>query len=225
MTYLKKSGLFGLIAISFLFRAGTAEAIPVPTIGAELATQIDQLTKHIDELKKVKDQISNGVDQAKAMGDKMSMDALKSFAKEQGNAALNSAMKGVKIPQEMSKAGLSEDVMKDPEKISNVVDNLKKSGKEGEFDMEKRRVCWEARESMKKELTMSNLSNSFALQQKLASGEDMKNAQSAVGASDDQMQLIGANTATLKIMYQQEASSTMMAASDLARESLDSMCD
>ncbi len=224
MTYLKKSGIFGLMAVSFLFRAGAAQAIPVPTIGSELAVQIDQLTKHIDELKKVKDQISNGVDQAKAMGDKMSMDALKNFAKEQGDAALSS-VKTVAVPEEMSKAGLSEDVMKDPKQISNVVDNLKKSGKNGEFDMEKRRVCWEARESMKRELTMNNLANSFALQQKLASGEDMKNAQEATGASDDQMQLIGANTATLKIMYQQEASSTMMAAGDLAKDAIGSMCD
>ena len=53
MTYLKKSMILGFVAVSFLFRAGTAQAIPIPTIGAELATQIDQLTKHIDELKKV----------------------------------------------------------------------------------------------------------------------------------------------------------------------------
>ncbi len=225
MTYLKKSGIFGLVAAFFLFRTGAVQAIPVPTIGAELAVQIDQLTKHIDELKKVKDQISNGIEQSKAMGDKMSMDALKNFAKEQGDAALSSAMKTVEIPKEMSKAGFSEDVMKDPKQISNAVENLKKSGKEGEFDLEKRRVCWEAKESMMKELTMNNLANSFALQQKLASGEDMKNAQSAAGASDDQMQLIGANTATLKIMYQQEASSTMMAAGDLAKEAVGSMCD
>lgn len=222
MTYLKKSRIFGLIALSFLFRTGTAQAIPVPTIGSELAVQIDQLTKHIDELKKVKDQISNGVDQAKAMGDKMSMDALKGFAEGQVSA-LGGAMKSVAIPQEMEKAGFTEDVMKDPQKISSVVNGMKNS--KGEYNMDKRKACWEAKESMTKELTMSNLANSFALQQNIASGEDMKNAQEAMGASDDQMQLIGANTAALRMMYQQVASTTAMAASDLAKNSLEAMCN
>ena len=224
MTYLKKSGMFCLIAFSFLFRTGTAQAIPIPTIGAELATQIDQLTKHIDELKKVKDQITNGIEQAKAMGDKLSMDALKDFAKGQLKSALSGAMKNIQIPQEMSKAGFSEDVMKDPEKVTDTVANLKNQD-DGKFDMEKRKVCLDAKESMQKELMMSNLANSFALQQNIASGEEMQKAQEATGASDDQMQLIGANTAALKVMYQQASSSTAMAASNLAKESLDGMCD
>ena len=224
MKYLKKSGMFGLIAISFLFRTGTAQAIPVPTIGSELAVQIDQLTKHIDELKKVKDQISNGVEQAKAMGDKMSMDALKNFAKDQASA-LGGSMKSIEIPQAMQKAGFSEEVMKDPKKVADAINGLKDKGNGGEFDIEKRKACWEAKESMMKELTMSNLANSFALQQNIASGEDMKKAQEAVGASDDQMQLIGANTAALKMMYQQVASSTAMAAGDLAKNSLEAMCN
>lgn len=226
MTYLKKSMILGFVAVSFLFRAGTAQAIPIPTIGAELATQIDQLTKHIDELKKVKDQITNGIEQAKAMGDKLSMEALKNFAMGQAKSALSGAMKGIEMPQEMKKAGFSEEVMKDPEKITNVIERLQKAGREeGNFDAEKRTVCFEARASMKKELTMSNLANSFSLQQSLASGEDMKKAQEASSSSDDQMQLIGANTATLKVMYQQAASATAMAAVDLANASLDSMCN
>lgn len=116
MTYSKKTAIFGLIAVSFLFRSETAGAIPIPTIGGELATQIDQLTKHIDELKKVKDQITNGIEQAKSMGDKLSMDALKSFASGQLKSALSGGIKAVEIPQEMSAAGFSDEVMKDPEK-------------------------------------------------------------------------------------------------------------
>ena len=225
MTYLKKSGVFGLMAISFLFCARTAQAVPVPTIGAELAVQNDQLTKHIDELKKVKDQISNGVEQAKAMGDKMSMDALKNFAKGQAEQKLGGAMKSVELPKEMSRAGLTEEVMKDPSKASDVVEKLKKSGKTGEYDVDKRRICWDARESMKKELAMLNLTNSFALQQNIASGEQMKKAQEAVGSSDDQMQLIGANTAVLRMIYQLVASSTAMKANDVASSALETMCD
>ena len=78
---------------------------------------------------------------------------------------------------------------------------------------------------MKKKLSMSGLANSFALQQSLASGEDMKKAQEASSASDDQMQLMGANTATLKVLYQQAASSVMMQANSLASSTIASMCD
>lgn len=227
MTYLKKSAIFGLVAVSFLFRTGTAQAIPIPTIGAEIATQIDQLTKHIDELKKVKDQIMNGIEQAKAMGDKLSMDALKQFAMGQAKSVLSGGIKGLELPQEMTKAGFSEDVMKDPERITDVLEKLQTSGKGsgGSYDMDARKVCWEAKKSMAKELSMSSLANSFALQQNLSSGEDMKKAQEASSASDDQMQLLGANTATLKVMYQQAASSAVMAASSLANSSLDAMCN
>ncbi|MBR1944977.1 MAG: hypothetical protein IJ846_01610 [Alphaproteobacteria bacterium] len=227
MTYLKKSAIFGLVAVSFLFRTGTVQAIPIPTIGAELATQIDQLTKHIDELKKVKDQIMNGIEQAKAMGDKLSMDALKAFATGQAKAALSGGIKALDIPQEMTKAGFSEDVMKDPEKITDVIGKLKKSGtaEDGKFDIDARKVCWEAKESMSKELAKSSLANSFALQQNLADGEDMKKAQEASSASDDQMQQLGALVATMKVQYQQAASSAVMSAMSLANSSLESMCN
>ncbi len=226
MTY-SKTAIFGLIAISFLFRCETARAIPIPTIGAELATQIDQLTKHIDELKKVKDQITNGIEQAKSMGDKLSMDALKSFASGQLKSALSGAMKGLSVPQEMSKAGFSEDVMKDPEKVTDTLEKLKEKGKseDGGFDMDQRKICWEARDKMAKELVTSGLANSFALQQSLASGEDMQKAQEASSASDDQMQLLGANTATLKVLYQQAASAVAMEANRLASSAISSMCD
>ncbi|MBR1777655.1 MAG: hypothetical protein IJ752_03610 [Alphaproteobacteria bacterium] len=224
MTYLRKSAVFGLVAVSFLFRIGAAHAIPVPTIGAELATQIDQLTKHIDELKKVKDQITNGIEQAKAMGDKLSMDALKNFAKGQAQSMLSGGMSGVKIPQEMSKAGFSESVMKDPEKIAENIERLQKKAKE-KFDTDVHQTCVNAKNSMAQELSMKNLANSFALQQNLATGEDMKKAQEASSASDDQMQLLGANTATLKVIYQQAASSTAMAAGNLASSSLDALCN
>ncbi|MBQ8346201.1 MAG: hypothetical protein IJY17_01230 [Alphaproteobacteria bacterium] len=220
MTYSKKTAIFGLIAVSFLFRSETADAIPIPTIGGELATQIDQLTKHIDELKKVKDQITNGIEQAKSMGDKLSMDALKSFASGQAKSALSGGIKAVEIPQEMSAAGFSDEVMKDPEKVMNTLEQVK-----DKVGIEARQACWDARESMKKKLSMSGLANSFALQQSLASGEDMKKAQEASSASDDQMQLLGANTATLKVLYQQAASSVMMQANSLASSTIASMCD
>ncbi len=226
MTSLKKSAIFGLMAVSFLFRCETAQAIPIPTIGGELATQIDQLTKHIEELKEVKDQITNGIEQAKSMGDKLSMDALKNFATSQAKSVLSGGMKAMNVPEEMTKAGFSEEVMKDPEKLVDTLEKVKDMGiEEGNMDMEMRKVCWDARESMSKELSLSGLANSFALQQNLASGEDMKKAQDATSASDDQMQLLGANTATLKVLYQQAVSSTVMQANALATNAIASMCD
>lgn len=223
MMYLRKSAVLGLIAVSFFFRPETAKAIPVPTIGAELATQIDQLTKHIDELKKVKDQITNGIEQAKSMGDKLSMDALKSFVKGQAQALLSGGMSGFALPQEMKKAGFSDEKMKDPEKITDTVKNLQQNGKE--FDQDKFDTCKAAKAKMAREISTKNLANSLALQQNLASGDDMKKAQEASSSSDDQMQLIGANTATLKVMYQQLASTTALAAGEAARASLDIMCE
>ena len=223
MTYLKKSAIFGLVAVSFLFRTGTAQAIPIPTIGAELATQIDQLTKHIDELKKVKDQITNGIEQAKAMGDKLSMDALKSFAMGQAQSVLSGGMVGVEVPKEMNQIGLTAEKMKDPSQITDVFKNLKSKAKGG-FDPDAAQACSAARSKMMEEVSMKNLANSFALQQNLASGEDMKEAQDASSASDDQMQLLGANTATLKVLYKQAASSTAMAANEAAVAALNGMC-
>lgn len=223
MTYLKKSAVFGLMAVSFLFRTGTAQAIPIPTIGAELATQIDQLTKHIDELKKVKDQITNGIEQAKAMGDKLSMDALKNFAKGQAQSILSGGMSGIKVPREMSAIGLSEEKMKDPSKIADTLQNMRERAKGG-YNEQQAEACGIARSRMMEEVSMKNLANSFALQQNLASGEDMKKAQEASSASDDQMQLLGANTATLKVLYQQAASSTAMAAGEAAMSALNDMC-
>lgn len=225
MTYLKKTAFLGLLAVSFLFRTGTAQAIPIPTIGGELATQIDQLTKHIDELKKVKDQITNGIDQAKAMGDKLSMEALKNFAKSQAKSALSGGIAGLKVPQEMTQAGFTDQVAEDPEKITDWIAKMKTEGKEGGYDFDKRQLCLKARDKMAEELATAGLANSLALQNNLASGEDMKKAQEATGASDDQMQLIGANSATLKVMYQQAASSTVMEANRLASASIATMCN
>lgn len=222
MTYIKKSMVLGLMAVSFLFRPETAKAIPIPTIGAELATQIDQLTKHIDELKKVKDQITNGIEQAKSMGDKLSMDALKNFVKGQATAFLSGGMSGLKLPKGMSDAGFSEEKLKEPENITNVIDSLQQQA--GEFDQEKYLKCHRASTEMIKDLSMKNLASSLSLQQNLASGEDMKKAQEASSASDDQMQLIGANTATLKVMYQQLASSTSIVAGETAKTALSQMC-
>lgn len=224
MKHLKKTTLFSLVAVSFILRTTVVHAIPIPSLApAELASQIDQLGKHIQELNNIKNQITNGIDQAKAMGDKLSMDALKQFASGKLNSALSGGLGALSIPKEMEKAGFTEDVSKDPEKIKGWLDGMK--GKDGTAMTEEQYgSCAAARASMSEELALSGLANSLSLQQNLASGEDMKSAQEASGASDDQMQLIGANSATLKVMYQQAAASTVIEANRLAASAISEMC-
>ena len=225
MTYLKNAAMMGLIAFSFVFRTGAAYAVPIPTVGAELAVQIDQLTKHIDELKKIRNQISNGVEQSKAMGDTRSMRALKNFSnflkeKALSDTPLSGGLKSIEITPAMSLLGFTKDVIKDPKKIVSLIERLQKKNAKDEV----RKVCKKAQDSMAEQLSVLNLANSFALQQSLASGEEMKKAQEAAAAADDQMQLIGANTATLRVLYQQSITSMAMTANNMALTYLDSLC-
>lgn len=225
MTNSKKSALLGLMAVSFILRCETARAIPIPTIGAELGNIVDELKNHVEELKKTADQIKNGVDQAKAMGDMASMDGLKSFAKQQAQA-FGESVKSVKATAEMERAGLNEKTLEDPEKLSQKLEEVANVGREnGQIDMSKRSICWNARTSMAKQVTLNGMTNSFSLQQNLAAGTDMKQAQDATSASDDQMQLMGANTATLKLMYKQAASATALEANRLSSLMIPNMCN
>ena len=211
----KKTALLGLMAVSFFFRCETARAIPIPTIGAELGNIVDELKNHVEELKKTADQIKNGIDQAKAMGDMASMDGLKGFAKQQAQA-LGDSIKSVKATPEMTKAGLDEKTMEDVAQLGRG---------DGQIDMSKRSICWNARASMAKQVTLNGMTNSFSLQQSLAAGTDMKRAQDVTSASDDQMQLMGANTATLKLMYQQSAAATALEANRLSSLTIPNMCN
>ncbi len=225
MTNSKKTALLGLMAVSFFLRCETARAIPIPTIGAELGNIVDELKNHVEELKKTADQIKNGIDQAKAMGDMASMDGLKNFAKQQAQA-LGDSIKSVKATPEMTKAGLDEKTMEDPSKLSQKLEDVAKLGQEdGKIDMSKRSICWNARASMAKQVTLNGMTNSFSLQHSLAAGTDMKRAQDVTSASDDQMQLMGANTATLKLMYQQSAAATALEANRLSSLTIPNMCN
>lgn len=225
MKQLRKSAFLGLMAASVIFHAGSALAIPIPTIGAELPNQIAMLQKHLEELKKFKDQITNGIDQAKSMGDKMSMDALKgqltSMAKDGGvNKILGD---GLKVPDSMKKTGYSEDVAKDPDKTKGWVENNMKQ-EEGSYDPEKQVECQTMKNELQDEINTSTLARSLALQNNLAGGQDFADAQQAASGATDQMQQIGANTAVLLKMYQVKATDTSLMANESARTSLSGMC-
>ena len=78
---------------------------------------------------------------------------------------------------------------------------------------------------MTEELSTAGLSNSLAAQQKLVSGESMKNAQQAVNSVNDQMQLLGGNTAMLKLMYAQMTTTTALDANRMASTAVAGLCD
>lgn len=225
MKRVKKSIIIGFMSMCFLFQSGRAQAIPIPTIGAELGGIIAQLTQYINELKKVKDQIMEGVNQAKSIGSKLSLDALKSVLKGQAQSALNGAIAAVEVSQDFKNIGFSEETLKDPEKISSTFSDIQKGLHEGDYDIDNLKKCWAARDSMLKQVTKLNLANSFSMQSYVSSGDGMKDAQDANSDSDDQMQMIQGQTAAMQAMYKQMSSTTVMNAGGLANEVLSKMCD
>jgi len=226
MTRLKKSAMIGLVMmISFLFRAGTAQAqIPVPTIGAELATQISQLTEYIEELKKVKGQIEENIKQAKAFGDSLSLDGIKGLIQQQAMSALNGKLATVRIPQAFQDMGFSEDTLKDPSKITENLDRIQEE-LHGKFDQEKLDKCQKARKSMYAETTKVSLANSLAVQNMIASGEGIQDIADANSDVSDVMQALGAQSAALAQTYQRVSSSALMQATSTVNGAIEHLCD
>lgn len=220
MKHLKK--IVGIVfLVSVFFKTQPANAIPVPTLGAEIPNQISMLMKHVDELMKVKDQITNGINQAKSMGDKLSLDALKGLAGT-GGVAKGSAI-DVKIPSEMSKTGYSEDVAKDPEKTRAWVEKMGgSSGKK--MTKEEKSACLDMKSALAEELTTANMAAGLSMQSRIASGKDIEDTQEIVKNASDQMQLIGANTAVHMKGLEMKAFTLAMQANTTANQSVDNLC-
>lgn len=209
------------VAVSVLMSAELAHAIPVPTIGSELGTQMQQLQQYLKSIKDLKAQIENGVQQAKSMGDNLSMDGLKNV----GKGLKATGVSAMKIHASVKKIGFSEDTLQDPEKNRDVIEKWHEKSISGNFSQQERNNCLTARRRMTEELSTAGLSNSLAAQQKLVSGESMKNAQQAVNSVNDQMQLLGGNTAMLKLMYAQMTTTTALDANRMASTAVAGLCD
>lgn len=219
MKKLKKTALIGLTFISASLMAGPAKAIPIPTIGmSELIQNLEMVKQSIEQAKQQFDQIKNGVEQAKNMGSKLSLDGLKGAL-----SGLQGASKAVTIPPAAQKAGLTNETVKDPEKVKDWVQDLYKA-KDGEFDPEQTKNCRAAVSQLKEENTTASLSESLASQTELASGEDMKEAQEAVNNSSDQMQMLGANSKILQKILKMKVKDTKMKANDTVASSMGGLC-
>lgn len=219
MKILKKSALVGLTFVSASLVAEPAKAIPIPTIGmSELVQNLEMVKQSIDQAKQQFEQIKNGVEQAKNMGGKLSLDGLKGMLD-----SVDKISKAVTIPPAAKKIGLTEEVVKEPEKVKDWVQSLYKA-KDGEFDPEQTKNCRAAASQLKEENTTASLSESLATQTELASGQDMKEAQEAVNNSSDQMQMLGANAKILQKILKLKVKDTKMQANDTAASSIGDVC-
>lgn len=219
MKILKKSTLVGLTFVSVSLIAEPAKAIPIPTIGmSELVQNLEMVKQSIEQAKQQFEQIKNGIEQAKNMGGKLSLDGLKGMMD-----SADKISKAVTIPPAAKKIGLTEEVVKEPEKVKDWVQDLYKS-KNGEFDPEQTKNCRTATSQLKEENTTASLSESLATQTELASGQDMKEAQEAVNNSSDQMQMLGANSKILQKILKLKVKDTKMQANDTAASSIGDVC-
>ncbi len=219
MKILKKSALVGLTFVSASLVAEPAKAIPIPTIGmSELVQNLEMVKQSIDQAKQQFEQIKNGVEQAKNMGGKLSLDGLKGMLD-----SVDKISKAVTIPPAAKKIGLTEEVVKEPEKVKDWVQGLYKS-KEGDFDPEQTQDCRAATSQLVEENTTASLSESLATQTELASGQDMKEAQEAVNNSSDQMQMLGANAKILQKILKLKVKDTKMQANDTTAASIGNVC-
>lgn len=219
MKIFKKTTMVGLAIISASMLPTAAKAIPIPTIGrSELVQNLEMVKQSIEQAKQQFEQIKNGVEQAKNMGGKLSLDGLKGVLDSVDNIS-----KAVTIPPAAKKIGLTEEVVKEPEKVKDWVQGLYKS-KEGEFDPEQTQDCRTAVAQMREENTTASLSESLATQTELASGADMKEAQEAVNNSSDQMQMLGANSKILQKILKLKLKDTKMQANDTTSASIGDVC-
>lgn len=219
MKIFKKSTMVGLAIISASMMPNTAKAIPIPTIGmSELIQNLEMVKQSIEQAKQQFEQIKNGVEQAKNMGGKLSLDGLKGMID-----SAEKISKAVTIPPAAKKIGLTEEVVKEPEKVKDWVQGLYKK-KEGEFDPEETKNCRAATSQLKEENTTASLSESLATQTELASGADMKEAQEAVNNSGDQMQMLGANSKILQKILKLKVKDTKMQANDTTASSIGDVC-
>lgn len=219
MKHLKK--IVGIaFLVSIFFRVEPANAIPVPTLGAELPNQINMLMKRLEELKNVTDQIKNGIEQAKSMGDKFSLDALKGAI----GKTMKVAAAGLKISNEMKRSGYSEETAKDPEKTREWVEK-NMSGSSSLKTKEGRDNCLAMKAKLGGDLSATSLANGLAIQAEAASGAAIERAQEAVKNSSDQMQLIAGNTAAQMESISLQSKSMYVVSSSVASQSIDNLCN
>lgn len=196
-----------------------AHAIPIPAIDiGNLPTLTTQIVQYLKE--QVQTQLQNkiGKMQQNAMGDASSMGALKGATKK----AEETPVKDIDVPDTAKKIGLTADTLKDAEKTKQAIDKI--SDKADKMSADEKKECLVARGQLQKELAQQGLANALAVQKASADGEAMSNAKEAVNSSQDQMQLIGANTLVHKYIFTQMSTLTALQANALAQDVIKALC-
>ena len=223
MKSLSLTGFTATIATGLLLNVGTANAIGIPVFDVSMVTQtLQNVLQHIQENSLIDGQKKEGTKQLQAMGNIRSMDGLKSFiagaATEQVNAKF-------KTPKELSRIGLTDSKMKDPENIRDFLDNWHKKSESGNFSSEERTACLAAQTKLQEELATSGFTQSMSFMQKSTDGKNMKNAKETASSATDQMQQMGANNVLQQMMYAQQLKMTTLESNRMATTAATTLCN
>lgn len=223
MKSLSLTGFTATIATGLLLNVGTANAIGIPVIDASMVMQtLQNVLQHTQENSLVDGQKKEGTKQLQAMGNIRSMDGLKSFI---AGAAMEQVGAQFKTPKELSKIGLTENTIKDPEKLRDYLDDWHKKIESGNFSAEQRAACLEAQTKLQEELSTSGFTQSMSFLQKSTDGKNMKDAKETTSSATDQMQQMGANNVLQQMMYAQQLKMTTLEANRMATTASSTLCN
>lgn len=223
MKSLSFTGFTAAIAAGMMLNAGPANAIGIPVLDASMVMQtLQNVMQHTQENNLVDGQKKEGTKQLQSLGNVRSLDGLKSFF---SNAAKEKVNAEYKNPAEMSKVGLSDDTMEDPEKLRDKLDDMHKKSESGNFSAEDRSNCLTARAKMQEELATSGFTQSMSFMQKSKNGQSLKDAQEAASSATDQMQQMGAENFLQQLMLAQQLKMTTLEANRAATASTATLCD
>jgi len=223
MKSLSFTGFTATVAAGLLLNVGTAKAIGIPVLDASMVFQtLENVMQHTAENNLVDGQKKEGVKHLQAMGNVRSLDGLKSYV---SGVAMEKVGAQFKVPKELSKVGLTEDVMKDPTKLRDYLDGMHKKIEAGNFSAEQRTACLMAQTKLQEELTTSGMTQSMSFLQKSTDGQSMKQAKEATSSATDQMQQMGANNVLQQMMYAQQLKTTTLEANRMASTAATTLCD
>ena len=166
-------------------------------------------------------------DTLKSIGSDMSMDILKHSTGDLKNAfkkVTDQVLAEVKIPSQMQKIGLTQDVMKDPENTRNFIDKWSNKFETGNFTDDEVALCRAASAKLQHELSKSTFATTMAVQLETSKGENVDAANDMANSAQDQMSSLGVSINLEQRMQQEMAKLTSMQASSMAATSTGTLC-
>lgn len=215
-------------AVGLTMQTRPAHAIPIPTVGMpELGNYITLLKNYAEEMAKQALQGNLNKDTLKSIGSDMSMDILKHSTGDLKNAfkkVTDQVLAEVKIPSQMQKIGLTQDVMKDPENTRNFIDKWSNKFETGNFTDDEVALCRAASAKLQHELSKSTFATTMAVQLETSKGENVDAANDMANSAQDQMSSLGVSINLEQRMQQEMAKLTSMQASSMAATSTGTLC-